>query len=100
MTTDREQDWQPMTLTDDQTRITPATTNLLAVVSFVLSFVLTVPAVVCGHVALRQIRADRTRGRGLALAGVIVGYVLTVVYFIVTIVVVPFLLLVLTSLSY
>jgi hypothetical protein len=70
---------------------TPApTTNTMAVAALVCGlasltltplFVLQVLAVVFGHKALRQIRQDPTseRGRGMALAGLVVGYVAIVV---------------------
>jgi hypothetical protein len=59
-------------------------TEPLAIWSLVLSivsllccgFVLGVPGVVCGHLALSNIRKDPSlQGRGMALAGVIIGYV-------------------------
>jgi hypothetical protein len=37
-----------------------------------LSFI---PAIICGHLARRQIRQTGERGAGLALAGLILGYV-------------------------
>ncbi len=58
-------------------------TNTLALVSMILSlaaivFGLTALAgVVCGHIALSQIRRTGEAGRGMALTGVIVGYVVT-----------------------
>jgi len=34
-----------------------------------------IPAIVCGHIALRKIRTEaKVQGRGLALAGLIIGY--------------------------
>jgi uncharacterized membrane protein len=57
-------------------------TNPLAIVSFVLSlvaifvwFFASVAAVICGHIALNQIKRTGEGGRSLALAGVIIGYV-------------------------
>lgn len=57
-------------------------TNPLAIVSFGLPLVAvfiwffgSVAAVICGHIALNQIKRTGEGGRGLALAGVIVGYV-------------------------
>lgn len=57
----------------------PARTSGLAIASIVLAVVLgpfgIVPAVVCGHLALRRIERDPSlTGRGLALAGLIAGY--------------------------
>lgn len=59
-----------------------APTNSLAIVSIVLSavgimtFVTAIGGVICGHIALRQIAQTGEQGRGLALAGVILGYVI------------------------
>jgi hypothetical protein len=57
-------------------------TNPLAIVSLVLSLVAvfvwflgSLGAVICGHIALNQIKRTGESGRGLALAGVIIGYV-------------------------
>jgi Domain of unknown function (DUF4190) len=56
-------------------------TNGLAIASLVcgvgtfvigLSFI---PAIICGHIARRQIRRTGEQGGGLALAGLILGYV-------------------------
>ena len=57
----------------------PARTSGLAIASLVLALALgpfgVLPAVVCGHLALRKIERDASlRGRGLALAGLIAGY--------------------------
>jgi hypothetical protein len=57
----------------------PARTSSLAIASIVLAVLLgpfaIVPAVVCGHLALRRIERDASlRGRGLAMAGLIAGY--------------------------
>lgn len=63
---------------------TPPRTSPLAIVSlicgivsyFCLSLLGSIPAVVCGHMAMGQIRRDpNTGGRGLALAGLILGYI-------------------------
>lgn len=58
-------------------------TNPLAITSLVLSLVglvtwiTAIPGVITGHIALRQLRRTGEGGRGMALAGVIVGYVLS-----------------------
>src|SRR5690606_16555720 len=54
----------------------PDRTNPLAVAAMVSS-ILTfwIVGIVLGHIALRQIRRTGEGGRGMALAGVIVGYV-------------------------
>jgi hypothetical protein len=48
--------------------------NTLAIVGFVLAFFVSLGAVICGHIALSQIRRTGERGHGLALAAVIIGY--------------------------
>ena len=54
----------------------PATAryNVLAIVGFVLAFFVSIGAVICGHIALSQIKRTGERGHGLALAAVILGY--------------------------
>lgn len=69
---------------------TPEKTNTLAIVSFVSSFVVSIAAIVTGHLALKQIRQTGEGGRGLAIAGLIIGYVsvavslLAVAYLVIT----------------
>jgi len=53
-------------------------TNTLAIVSFVSAFFIGVVAIVTGFIALAQIRARGEAGRGLALAGIIIGSTATV----------------------
>jgi hypothetical protein len=48
--------------------------NLFSLISFISAFFLSVPAVVMGHMALSEIKKTGERGRGLALAGLILGY--------------------------
>jgi len=49
--------------------------NLLAVVAFVLALVaLSIPAVICGHVALNQIKRSGDRGWGFAATSLWIGY--------------------------
>ncbi|MHC4890286.1 MAG: DUF4190 domain-containing protein [Planctomycetota bacterium] len=58
----------------------PVSTSGLAIASLVFSLLVPfgcIPAIVCGHIALRQIKKDSSvHGRGLALAGLIIGYVI------------------------
>ncbi len=57
-------------------------TNGLAIVSLVLSilglffYVTAIGGVICGHIARRQIREGHESGDGLALGGLIVGYII------------------------
>jgi hypothetical protein len=63
-------------------------TNTLAIVGFVLAFFVSIAAVICGHIALSQIKRTGEGGHGLALAAVIIGYVgiaIGIIYFIVII---------------
>ena len=59
-----------------------ATTNSLAITSlicgiaqFMFGPLATIPAVVCGHMARSQIRRTREQGAGMALAGLILGWI-------------------------
>ncbi|MEN9621068.1 MAG: hypothetical protein RL499_1261 [Actinomycetota bacterium] len=63
-----------------------AKTNTLAIVSLVLAFFISLGAVICGHIALSQIKKTGENGRGLALAGLILGYVGLVVGFFVVVI--------------
>ena len=64
----------------DGVAVQPVSTSGLAIASLVLSLlgpVGCIPAVICGHIALSQIRKSTgLSGRGLALAGVIIGYIM------------------------
>jgi hypothetical protein len=61
----------------------PVKTNVLAVISmiasivgflWILPFIGSLAGVIMGHISLRQIAASGEKGRGMALAGLIVGY--------------------------
>jgi hypothetical protein len=60
---------------------TPATTtplpmtNTLAILSLIFSFVFAIVGVILGHVALNQLAQTGQQGRGLAIAGLTVGYI-------------------------
>ncbi|HAM25347.1 MAG TPA: hypothetical protein DCP11_01200, partial [Microbacteriaceae bacterium] len=55
-------------------------TNTLAIVAIILGFLVPIGGIITGHIALGQIKRTGEAGRGLALTGTIVGYVLTVFY--------------------
>ncbi|WP_425308322.1 DUF4190 domain-containing protein [Ammonicoccus fulvus] len=60
-------------------------TNTLAIIALVTSFFVPIAGIICGHLSLGQIRRTGENGRGLALAGLIIGYAYTafiVLYFI------------------
>ncbi|GAA1060354.1 DUF4190 domain-containing protein [Agromyces bracchium] len=50
-------------------------TNVLAIVSLVSSFFISLVGIITGHIALSQIKKTGEQGRGLAIAGLIIGYV-------------------------
>jgi len=52
----------------------PAKVNVLAIVSLVSAFFVSLAAVITGHIALSQIKRTGESGRGMAIAGVILGY--------------------------
>ena len=52
-------------------------TNALAIVALVVSFFMPIAGIVCGHLALAQIKRTGEEGHGMALAGTVIGYTLT-----------------------
>ena len=52
-------------------------TNTLAIVALILGFLVPLGGIIAGHIALGQIKRTGEGGHGLALAGTILGYVLT-----------------------
>ncbi|WP_353807352.1 DUF4190 domain-containing protein [Agromyces sp. SYSU T00194] len=50
-------------------------TNVLAIVSLVSAFFISLVAIITGHIALSQIKKTGEQGRGLAIAGLVIGYV-------------------------
>lgn len=51
-------------------------TNALSIIALVLSLVgMSIGAVITGHISLSQIRRTAEQGRGMALAGLIIGYI-------------------------
>ncbi len=68
----------PVSVTNQSARLS----MLLAIVSVFGGMIITsIPAIVFGHVALRQIRASKGKqqGKGMAEAGLILGYLVTVI---------------------
>lgn len=76
-----------------QDGVVPVRTSGLAIASLVCSLlgpVCCIPAIICGHLALRRLaREPALRGYGLAIAGLIIGYIILGISIAVT---VPFLL--------
>jgi hypothetical protein len=69
----------------------PQNTNTLAILALVLAFVVSPAGIVLGHIARKQIRQTGEQGDGLALAGLILGYIFTalsVIYLIIVVVLV------------
>ena len=56
-----------------------ATTNTLAILALVFAFVFPLAAIVLGHLAKKQIRQTGEQGEGLATAGLVLGYIFTVI---------------------
>jgi hypothetical protein len=63
--------------------------NVLAIVSFISSFFISLVAVITGHIALSQIGKTGEKGRGLATAGLVLGYLGILGGIILLVVVVP-----------
>ncbi len=57
----------------------PPKTNVLAIIAFVAAFMVPIAAIVLGHISLSQLRTSGEQGRGLAIAGLVIGYVYTAV---------------------
>lgn len=55
-------------------------TNVLAIVALILGIVVPIGGIICGPIALGQIKRTGENGRGLALAGLVIGIVLTLGY--------------------
>ena len=51
-------------------------TNSLAIVALILGIFIPLGGIICGHIALGQIKRTGEAGHGLALAGTIIGYAL------------------------
>lgn len=56
----------------------PPRTNVLAVASLILGFLFAPLGIVFGHLSLSQIKRSGEQGRALAIAGLVVGYVVTI----------------------
>ena len=56
----------------------PPQTNALAIASLVCAFLFAPLGIVFGHLSLSQIRRSGEDGRGLAIAGLVIGYVVTI----------------------
>jgi hypothetical protein len=59
-----------------------AKTNTLAIVALILGIVVPIGGIIVGPIALGQIKRTGEAGRGLAMAGLIIGIVFTLLYII------------------
>jgi hypothetical protein len=55
----------------------PMKTNTMAILSLIFAFFFPLLGAIFGHVAVSQIKTTGEEGSGLALAGIIVGWVFT-----------------------
>jgi len=63
-------------------------TNGMAIAALITSFFVSILGIILGFVALNQIKTSGEQGRGLALAGIIIGFVavgITVLIIIITV---------------
>jgi hypothetical protein len=58
----------------------PAKTNTFAILALVFAFILHPLGAIFGHVSLGQIKRTGEEGRGLAIAGIAVGWSLTAIW--------------------
>ena len=56
----------------------PPQTNALAIASLICAFLFAPLGIVFGHVSLSQIKRSGEEGRGLAVAGLVIGYLVTI----------------------
>ncbi|QHC56250.1 DUF4190 domain-containing protein [Rathayibacter tanaceti] len=64
--------------------------NVLAIIGFIAAFVVNIVGIVLGFIALSQIKRTGEKGRGLALAAVIIGFASIVLGIIASIIVFAF----------
>lgn len=69
----------------------PRQTNTLAIAALVCAFVFAPLGIVFGHLSLSQIKKSGEEGRGLAIAGLVIGYLVTVLTALIVVVSVIFL---------
>lgn len=75
-------------------------TNTMAIVALVSSFFISLAGIICGHIALNQIKKSGEQGRGLAMAGLIIGYVFTAIYVIIIVIYVILMIFVFSAVGY
>jgi len=68
-----------------QPAVSSAKTNTLAIVALILGIVVPIGGIICGPIALGQIKRTGEAGAGLAKAGLIIGIILTILSIIIVI---------------
>lgn len=69
------------TATPTPSAVDPQSTNVLSIVAFVLSLIgFNVIAIVLGFIGLSQVKKTGQRGRGFAIAAVIIGFASIVLF--------------------
>jgi peptidyl-prolyl cis-trans isomerase B (cyclophilin B) len=63
----------------------PRPTNALAIVSLVCAFLFAPLGILFGHISLSQIKKTGEEGRGLAIAGLVISYLITVLTIVVVV---------------
>lgn len=71
---------QPIQPQQPQMPAAPQKTNTLAIFALISAFLISILGIVLGHISLSQIKKTGEGGRGLALAGTILGYVFTFIW--------------------
>lgn len=72
-------------------QVRPDKYNVLAIVSLVSAFFVPVVPIITGHMALYQIKMTREQGFGLAIAGLVLGYLAILVIVVVILMAIPIL---------
>ena len=72
-------------------QVGPDKYNVLAIVSLVSAFLVPVVPIITGHMALHQIKLTREQGCGLAIAGLVLGYMVILVFVVVILIALPIL---------
>jgi peptidyl-prolyl cis-trans isomerase B (cyclophilin B) len=63
----------------------PQPTNTLAIVSLVCAFLFAPMGIIFGHMSMSQIKKTGEEGRGLAIAGLVIGYMITILTIVVVV---------------
>jgi competence protein ComGC len=85
---------EPAAPVEQKTSAAAATSLILGILSYLLcsfGFLASIPAIVCGHIGVSKINAapDRLKGKGMAIGGLVLGYINIVVALLLLLVAVP-----------